>query len=500
MGDVEAFAGWLDLADGRLGGRAVATSDDFFAGMEHLVDPRPAKFDPTTYTDRGKEMDGWESRRKRVPGHDWCVVRLGVEGRIVGVDIDTSHFLGNHPPFASLDAAVTTDEEARAGTASWTRVLPSVPLRRGSHNLAPVAHGGSWTHVRLNIYPDGGVARLRVYGAPVARPDGDRVDLLALTTGAAPLACSDMFFSPMTNLLLPTKSAYMGNGWETRRSRPPGRDWIVLKMGLPGLIGAFELDTAHFKGNFPDRARVDGLYWPDAPAQALVDHPDWRPATPEVRLRADAVHSVPASDPGPFTHLRLTIVPDGGVARMRAWGRPETTRPDADPLLALLRSLGDTELRGTLGRCCGAGRWVDGMVARRPFDSRTQLFGEAEQIWWHLDDRDRVEAFRHHPRLGADLDTLRAKFGSTAAWSAGEQAGMATASDATLEALAEGNTKYEARFGHVFLICATGLGADQMLAALRDRIDDTPEREHRVAAAEQVKITALRLRKLVGEA
>jgi allantoicase len=489
MSDVEAFAGWLDLAERRLGGVAVACSDDFFAGMEHLVEPKPAKFDPTTYTDRGKEMDGWESRRKRVPGHDWCVVRLGVEGRIVGVDVDTSHFLGNHPPFASLDGAVTTDDEVRAGTTRWTRLLPSTPLRRGSRNLQPITAPGSWTHVRLNIYPDGGVARLRVYGAPVARPSGDRVDLLALGTGGVPLACSDMFFSPMTNLLLPDRSAYMGNGWETRRSRPPGSDFIVLKMGLPGRVASFELDTAHFKGNFPDRARVDGLYWPDAPPHALVGHPDWRPATAMTRLRADTVHEVPATDGGPYTHLRLTIVPDGGVARMRAWGRPEAARPDDDPLLQHLRGLDDAALREALARCCGSARWVAAMATLRPFESRTQLLGEAEQVWWHLDDRDRIEAFGHHPRLGATA--LRDR------WAAAEQAGVAGASEETLAALAAGNVAYEAKFGHVFLLCATGVTADAMLAALRERLDDTPDREHRVAAAEHVKITGLRLQKLV---
>jgi allantoicase len=496
MGDVEAFAGWVDLADARLGGEAIATSDDFFAGQENLVKPAGAKFDPATYTDRGKEMDGWESRRKRVPGHDWCVVRLGAQGRIVGVDIDTAHFLGNHPPFASLDAAVTTDEAVRAGTVAWTRILPSTPLRRGSHNLAPIAAEGAFTHVRLNIYPDGGVARLRVYGAPVARPTGDRVDLLALGTGARPLACSDMFFSPMANLLLPTKSGYMGNGWETRRSRPPGTDWIVLQLGVPGRVESFELDTAHFKGNFPDRAQVEGLYWPDAPPQALIGHPDWRPATALARLKADSVHQVPATDGGPYTHLRLRIVPDGGVARMRAWGRPEAPDPDADPLLKALRAMSPEALREALTRCCGSARWVAGMMAARPFQSRTQLLGEAEQVWWHLEDRDWQEAFTHHPRLGADAATLRTRFSATAAWSTGEQAGTSGASEAVLAALAEGNAAYEARFGMVFLLCATGLTADDMLAALRDRLDNVPANELRIAAGEHVKITALRLQKL----
>ncbi len=495
MADVEAFAGWLDLASAAIGGEAIATSDDFFAGRENLLKPKPAHFDPTTYTDRGKEMDGWESRRKRVPGHDWCVVRLGVRGTLAGVDIDTSHFLGNHPPFASLDAADTTDAEVAAGTVRWTRVLASAPLRRGSHNLQPIRSGGSFTHVRLNIYPDGGVARLRVYGAPDPVAVDGRVDLAALQVGGRPLACSDMFFSPMTNLLLPGRSPYMGNGWETRRSRPPGEDWIVVQLGIPGEVDEILLDTGHFKGNYPDRAVVEGLWWPEAPPQALIGHPDWRPATALTKLRADTEHLVPTTDRGPYTHLRLRILPDGGVARMRVHGRPASPEV-ADPLLRKLAGASDAELGELLLRCCASKRWAETMVALRPFTSRTHLLGVAEQVWWHLEEADWKEAFAHHPRIGEDPAALRARFSATATWAAGEQAGVAGADEATLEALTAGNIAYEARFGQVFLICATGLTAGAMLEALRERLPNEREAELRIAAGEQVKITALRLGKL----
>src|SRR5689334_8280256 len=175
MSDVEAFAGFVDLAGEIVGGRAIAASDDFFASRDNLLRARPAQFDPSTYTERGKEMDGWESRRKRVPGHDWCTVRLGIPGRIAGVDIDTSHFLGNHPPFASLDACSADDAAVLNGEVEWVRILPSTPLRRGSRNLQPIQANRSFTHVRLNIYPDGGVARLRVYGVPTPAPAEGRI-------------------------------------------------------------------------------------------------------------------------------------------------------------------------------------------------------------------------------------------------------------------------------------------------------------------------------------
>jgi allantoicase len=505
MSDIAAFASTTDLASASVGGQALVASDDFFASKDHLVDPKPASFDPTTYTERGKQMDGWESRRKRVPGHDWCIVRLGLQGRILGVDIDTSHFLGNHPPFASLDAAVADDAAVLSGEAEWVRLVPQIPLRRGSHNLAAVqALAGladrEFTHVRLNIYPDGGVARLRVYGLPSAPvPKGSRLDLASLALGARPLAASDVFFSPMTHLLLPGRSTYMGGGWETRRSRPPGEDWLIVALGVPGYADEILLDTGHFKGNYPDRAVVDGLWWPDAPAYALVGHPDWKPITAVTPLRADAEHGVAVLDRGPWTHVRLRIIPDGGMARMRVWGTPGAPDPDQDPLLRKLNWAPANELHAEMMRCCGSARWASAMVAGRPYTSRTHLRGVAADRWWHLEDRDWLEAFSHHPRIGASPATLRVRFGSTADWSSSEQSGVAEADQAMLEALAEGNRAYEAKFGHVFLICATGLKAPEMLAALQERFVHEPAAELRIAAGEQMKITYIRLEKLVEE-
>jgi allantoicase len=500
MADIEAFAGYVDLASAAVGGEAVLTSDDFFAGQENLVRPKPAHFDPATYTDRGKEMDGWESRRKRVPGHDWCIVRLGIAGRIRGVDIDTSHFLGNHPPFASIDACDAppdTSPEALRDSVVWTRILDVAALKRGSHNLQPVADSRRWTFVRLNIYPDGGVARLRVYGEPQPTlPEGE-LDLAALVNGGRAIACSDMFFSPMNNLLLPGRSAYMGGGWETRRSRPPGMDWIIVQLCAPGVVRRITLDTGHFKGNYPDRAAVDGLYWPGAPPNVLPGHAGWQELLPSQKLRADDEKTFDVPSPRPVTHLRLRILPDGGVARMRAWGERIATAPD-DALIDRINAWSDVEAAEAFARCCGARRWVDGMVAGRPFHSRDHLFGHAQQVWWHLGDGDWREAFTHHPRIGADVAALREKFSKTADWSVGEQSGVASAGEQTIAALAAGNTAYEKRFGHIFIVCATGLTADAMLGRLRERLDNEPAAELRIAAGEQAKITELRLAKLEG--
>ena len=326
-------AGLVDLASARLGGVALLANDEFFAEKENLLKAGRGIFIPDRYTDRGKWMDGWESRRRRTPGHDWCVVQLGLRGIIREVDIDTNHFLGNHPPFASLDALCLTTEFPHEVEAvehlAWTPILAQSPLDPGSHNLCPITNDQTWTHVRLNIFPDGGVARLRVYGLVV--PDwsklqpGELVDLAAIKNGGVPLACSDMFFSSMNNLVMPGCSENMGDGWETKRRRGPGHDWIVLKLGLPGAIRKIEVDTNHFKGNYPDTCSIETCTAPGASSEELTGGEiRWREILPMTKLQAHTQHFFERElAPSEYcTHLRLNIFPDGGVSRLRVWAAP----------------------------------------------------------------------------------------------------------------------------------------------------------------------------------
>jgi allantoicase len=317
-----AFRGLVDLVSANLGGRALVANDEFFAEKENLVKPGRGVFLPDEYTDRGKWMDGWETRRKRGPAHDWCILALGVPGTIRGVDIDTNHFLGNHPPFAALDAA-------RAGYGAdplaieWTEILPRSPLAAGSQNLFAIAAGDTFDHVRLRIYPDGGVARLKVWGEP--RPDletGATVDLAALVSGAKPVACSDMFFGRLENLIEPGRPVNMGGGWETRRRRGPGHDWAVVRLAAPGQLERVEIDTCHYKGNFPDSASLSACL-AGRPLD-LLDAPlaDWVEVLPSQKLAADTNHVFnDLVARGPFDHVRLRIDPDGGVARLRCFGK-----------------------------------------------------------------------------------------------------------------------------------------------------------------------------------
>ncbi|HEU4405414.1 MAG TPA: allantoicase [Polyangiaceae bacterium] len=339
-----SFGGLIDLAAEAMGGQALACSDDFFAGMENLIKPGRGVFLPDEYTDRGKWMDGWESRRKRGPGHDWCTVRLGVRGRVRALDIDTNHFLGNHPPFASLEAARAPHDAtpAELDRATWTELVPQSPLRPGSQNLFAVSSDEAFTHLRLRIYPDGGVARLRVWGS--ADPEWGRIeadhetaprlregeaDLASVRNGALALACSDAFFGPMNNLIAPGRAANMGGGWETRRKRLPGHDWILVRLGAPGSVGLVEVDTNHFKGNYPDRFALHGVYAPGAAVTDLVPvgsygggDADWQTLIAETKLGPSARHFFrdEIAARGPFTHVRLDVFPDGGVSRLRIWG------------------------------------------------------------------------------------------------------------------------------------------------------------------------------------
>lgn len=320
-----------DLASPRLGARALHASDEFFAPLERMLNPEPARFVPGLYDLNGKWMDGWESRRKRVAGHDWALIRLGVRGMIRGFDVDTSHFIGNYPPAVSIEACVSdSDEPDRLQAAAWTEVLPVTALGPGRHHLLECASTAVWTHLRINIFPDGGIARLRVYGQPQgalqqAALSGACVDLLAMENGGRALAWNDASFgSAAAALLLPGRGLDMGDGWETRRRREPGNDWCVLQLGAPGTVERIEVDTAFFKGNFPDRcsvqaARVEGGTERSIVTQSMF----WPTLLSEQKLAADTVHHFERelAALGTITHVRFNIFPDGGVSRLRLWGR-----------------------------------------------------------------------------------------------------------------------------------------------------------------------------------
>jgi allantoicase len=509
-----AFNGLVDLASASLGGKALATSDEFFAAAQGMLEPGPAVFIADRYTERGKWMDGWESRRKRGPGHDYCLVKLGVPGQLRALDIDTSHFNGNHPAFASVEGVLAPPDLSPSELLElpFHELLEQSPLAASSQNLFVPRAVGVVSHLRLNIFPDGGVARFRAYGsvsaswrAPVlddeaaAHVPGGLFDLAALENGAVSLACSNAHFGGMNNLLLPGRAANMGSGWETRRRRGPGHDFIVIRLGARGVPRVIELDTNHFKGNFPERAAIEGIDHEGARPSDLVESKAWSPLLPETRLKADTRHfyATELCASAPITHVRLRIFPDGGVSRLRVWGEraADLAHPSA-AAVERLSSMSEADAREQLRRCCGSRRWVEAMLAARPFESASDLLVHAERVWRTLRIEDYLEAFAQHPEIGADLDELRRRYADTAALAETEQAGAVGADEATLTALRAQNQAYRARFGYVFIVCASGKSAREMLSVLEARLHNSPELEMGVAAAEQAKITRLRLERI----
>ncbi len=324
------YSQYTDLAAARLGGKVLYATDDFFAEKENLIKPGRGIYIPDKYTDRGKWMDGWESRRKRNPGNDWCVIELATSGSIYGFDIDTNHFLGNAPLQASVEGVLLdhspSEAEIIAEQIQWQELLPKSPLQPGSQNFFDSINNEVFSHLRLQIYPDGGVARFRVYGIvfknwKTANPD-EEIDLAAAINGGRTIRCNDMFFSSMDNLIMPGRGVNMGDGWETKRCRIPDNcDWVIIKLAAKGHINRIIVDTRHFKGNYPDTCMIEACVSADDDA-VLDNKVTWFPLLKRQKLEADREHFYIEIEPhDAVTHVRLNIYPDGGVSRLRLFGK-----------------------------------------------------------------------------------------------------------------------------------------------------------------------------------
>lgn len=324
----ELAAKWHNLADPRLGAAAISASDEWFAPKERLLDPLPPQFIPNKYDDHGKWMDGWETRRLRAAGHDHCVVKLAGAGYVTGFNIDTSHFTGNYPPLASVEGCHS--KGTPDSFAEWVEILSCMALDGNRSNIFEVEKNGPWTHVRLNIYPDGGIARLRVYGEfhPAWENQRDTlVNLGAIEHGAWLVACSDQHYGSPANILYPGVGTSMGEGWETRRRREPGNEWAIFRLAALGTVSRVIVDTTHFKGNYPDRCSIQAAVLSGSEATAATASMFWRELLPEQKLEMDRVHIFEeVAHLGPITHVRFNVIPDGGVNRLRLFGRPTIAR------------------------------------------------------------------------------------------------------------------------------------------------------------------------------
>ncbi|MDP5325282.1 MAG: allantoicase [Litorivicinaceae bacterium] len=322
MHERHPYSAYLNLASAKLGAQTVACSDDFFADMSRLIQDAEPVFLVGKYDHNGKWMDGWESRRRRSAGFDWCVIRLAVPGVIVGFDLDTRHFTGNYPPGACIEGA--TGEVQPSDESTWISLLDEVGLegnRQHFFDAQPTEQGIRW--IRLKIYPDGGVARLRVYGTPVAPTvaSGTELELSSLLHGSRVVAYSDAHYGNPEVILTLGRGETMGDGWETARRRVPGNEWIIVQLGVPGCITRIEVDTAHFKGNFPAACSLQAAQMPALGRDALVTQAMfWPEVLPQTALTADAIHPFACATQTEVTHVKLNTYPDGGISRLRIFG------------------------------------------------------------------------------------------------------------------------------------------------------------------------------------
>jgi allantoicase len=481
---------WVDLASRAMGGSVLLANDETFAEKENLVKVAPATFTPHTMGPRGQVYDGWETRRRRSPGADWVIVRLGVPGLVRRIVVDTAFFRGNYPTSCELEACWLDGYPSAADIAAhadWTYLTPRQPLAGDTANIIDVATAVLASHVRLTIHPDGGVARLRVLGEVVPDPRrwaGLSVDLAAAENGGIVLDCSDRFFSPPEHAISPGNAVSMGDGWETRRRRDGGVDWILLGLGAPGTVRQVVIDTTHFMGNAPAAVALGGRD-PDG---------SWQPLLPRTAVQPDTRHWF-GPDAGLNTDLivdqvRLELVPDGGLARIRLWGSPGT---DALCVTGLRwwNELPHRDAVAQVEACCASRTWAEALAAGRPYPSVDALAAASETIVTGLDWPEVLSALAAHPRIG-ERPTAR---GADAAASRREQAGVGDDAALSLR-LAEGNRAYEERFGHVYLVRASGRSGDELLGLLRARLDHEEATEQDIVRRELAEITSLRLWRL----
>lgn len=491
----EPFNSFTELSADGLGTFVLEASDDYFAAKENLLKPGSPVWLEDEYTDKGKWMDGWETRRRHGPGHDWCLVRLGAPGIVLGAMVDTTHFKGSAPQEASLEgieAPYTASAAELAAMEGWVEILPQVPLRPDFQNAFLLEEPSDRvTHVRLHIYPDGGVARLRVWGTVGPSPRtywrGGSVDLGAVENGGTIAAVSDDFFGRASNMLLPGRGGNSGEGWETRRRRSPGSDFAVVRLGRRGVIERVELDTHYFKGNAPQQVMLEALDAEGLPGdeleKALRAPQGWKVLVDKTRLVPHRRHQLDPVRPITATHVRAHLFPHGGLNRLRLYGTGLET-PEEAAALVKLNTLDDKRARALALSFCGAEAWAELFVDRRPFGSMREVFQVAAELWWGLPPEAWVEAFTAGATPGGKK---KARAGAK------RPAARRTPAAELRAKLAKASAAYQKKAGFPFVLYRIGKSDAEVLQALEERLTHSRAAELEAAALEQAKISRLRL-------
>jgi len=314
-----AVAHYACVSSAALGAEVTAYSDQWFAEAANLINPAPVKYE-VRFVPAGRWYDGWETRRHNPEPSDFVVIKLGVrEARVLGVEVDTAYFNGNHAPAISVEGSL---DEGR----TWHEIIAKHECGPSQEHFFLRTEGlttDAYSHVRLHMYPDGGIARFRVWGEPVpvfpASKD-EVIDMAAISNGGTTIAVSDQHFSSADNLLLPGRGIDMSDGWETSRSREPGHvDWVIVKLGAPTQITEVLVDTAFFRGNFPQAVKIEAAS-AASDSDAKLASTKWTEIVAPSKTSADTEHRFPV-DGAQATHVRLTMIPDGGIKRLRVFGK-----------------------------------------------------------------------------------------------------------------------------------------------------------------------------------
>ena len=318
--------GLIDLAQSRLGSKIVYKTDEFFAPAKRIINPWPPVFKEGVFDKHGKWMDGWETRRKRSKGHDYLILKLGKPGKIYKVDIDTSYFSGNHPTKVSMQACFSKKNIPNKNS-KWTTILKKQSTKANSHHFFNIKNKSIFSHIKLNIFPDGGVARLRVYGTIENKKKfGKKIlNLTSVLNGATPIVCNNEHFGRAENILAPGIGKNMGDGWETRRSRGKNFDWLIIKCATAGRIGKIQIDTHHFKGNYPDKCSLQAAYINSKISNKSIVNSSkkWKLLLNKVKLNAHKKHNFQNKlmKNKKVNYIRINIFPDGGISRIRMFGK-----------------------------------------------------------------------------------------------------------------------------------------------------------------------------------
>jgi len=318
--------GLIDLAQPRLGSKVIFKTDDFFASANRIIDPSSPIFKEGLFNKNGKWMDGWESRRKRTPGHDYLIIKLGKPGSISKVNVDTSHFNGNQPSMISIDACNSKSNNIKSF--KWKNLVSKKKTKANSHHIFKTSSKSVFTHIKLNIFPDGGVARLRLYGS-ISKENNNfgkkTINLASLLDGASVVACNNEHFGKAENILAPGKAKNMGDGWETRRRRDKGFDWLILNSIDGEMIDKIEISTHHFKGNFPSHCSLQAAYIPTKKSSSSIVNSsnNWKTLMNKTTLKANKTHTFKNTlmKKNKINFIKINIFPDGGISRFRIFGK-----------------------------------------------------------------------------------------------------------------------------------------------------------------------------------